>query len=166
MGSDGVLLTFCWLNGGFNSRSRMGSDQDGVRDGAGADCFNSRSRMGSDQTASASACAKPRFQFTLPHGERLSSPTLASKLSCFNSRSRMGSDAAETHGITTLPVSIHAPAWGATEARHQGPFEAKVSIHAPAWGATVPLVKDQRVRPVSIHAPAWGATSIAARTRS
>ena len=33
-------------------------------------------------------------------------------------------------------VSIHAPAWGATQHLSQQPVYTKVSIHAPAWGAT------------------------------
>ena len=33
-----------------------------------------------------------------------------------------------------------------------------VSIHAPAWGATRPYCKNRLLSPVSIHAPAWGAT--------
>ncbi len=33
-------------------------------------------------------------------------------------------------------VSIHAPAWGATEYEEANYREELVSIHAPAWGAT------------------------------
>jgi len=35
-----------------------------------------------------------------------------------------------------MPVSIHAPAWGATVDIYQGAVTGQVSIHAPAWGAT------------------------------
>ena len=99
------------------------------------------------------------FQFTLPRGERL------------------------PIRVTTVgpqPVSIHAPAWGATP-KHPAPrLGQRVSIHAPAWGATaqfgdehgfsqfqftLPRGERRRRRPrragvfgVSIHAPAWGAT--------
>ena len=55
------------------------------------------------------------FQFALPHGERL----------------------LDTYQILRLmPVSIRAPAWGATyyDAIDYGADE--VSIRAPAWGAT------------------------------
>ena len=80
-------------------------------------------------------------------------------------------------------VSIHAPAWGATNA-NESPFRLMkcfnsrtrvgcdepdfdgwlerhgVSIHAPAWGATERLLDFARREDlVSIHAPAWGATS-------
>ena len=80
-----------------------------------------------------------------------------------------------------LPISIHAPAWGATNrANAQFPVII-ISIHAPAWGATELGQADFRWRqnfnprtrvgcdimdlaaaiasaPISIHAPAWGAT--------
>ena len=81
-------------------------------------------------------------------------------------------------------VSIHAPAWGATQHIGQQEVYTKVSIHAPAWGAThfywwlstCPLGFNPRTRVgcdvdhdpagargdrVSIHAPAWGATPTA-----
>ena len=93
----------------------------------------------------------------------------------------MGCDLREEY-LPTLPsVSIHAPAWGATD--DDGRLIAAgdgVSIHAPAWGATVTLLHlrtkrmcfNPRTRmgcdkadtskadtsKVSIHAPAWGAT--------
>ena len=34
-------------------------------------------------------------------------------------------------------VSIHAPAWGATNCQHSSRCILVVSIHAPAWGATI-----------------------------
>ena len=99
--------------GGFNSRSRMGSDAVQAFSLPPCRCFNSRSRMGSDQ------CRRRRRPRHL----------------CFNSRSRMGSDAAAA--ARAIYVSIHAPAWGATPPRDRGPIGPRnVSIHAPAWGAT------------------------------
>ena len=87
-------------------------------------------------------------------------------------RQRRGPDSA---------VSIHAPAWGATQSQRCNTPDVTVSIHAPAWGATWKQGKMQPLidrfnprtrvgcdlRPVamlhvygrvSIHAPAWGAT--------
>ena len=77
-------------------------------------------------------------------------------------------------------VSIHAPAWGATETALAAIKARQVSIHAPAWGATPRALNKTTVRKfqstlprgerrpwsflsyrpqvVSIHAPAWGAT--------
>jgi len=40
-----------------------------------------------------------------------------------------------------------------------------VSIHAPAWGATQRAAESVRLRRVSIHVPAWGATHGAAQGR-
>ena len=55
-------------------------------------------------------------------------------------------------------ISIHAPAWGATEKISKGLIPGAISIHAPAWGATG-AVNIQTLRMlISIHAPAWGAT--------
>ena len=56
------------------------------------------------------------FQSTPPHGGRLQTAAGA---------------------IDSTPVSIHAPAWGAT-ALEDGLVSLSnlVSIHAPAWGAT------------------------------
>ena len=56
-------------------------------------------------------------------------------------------------------VSIHAPAWGATEYTEIGQLVFLVSIHAPAWGATGESEEREFLtEEVSIHAPAWGAT--------
>ena len=57
-------------------------------------------------------------------------------------------------------VSIHAPAWGATDKLPDSPFADNVSIHAPAWGATAVSRGSPRLPAVSIHAPAWGATEL------
>jgi len=54
-------------------------------------------------------------------------------------------------------VSIHAPAWGATQQQRAELLSHAVSIHAPAWGATY-YEKLIGLMSVSIHAPAWGAT--------
>ena len=77
-------------------------------------------------------------------------------------------------------VSIHAPAWGATQTHDDAMFfgvgfnprtrmgcdihyvrsvsDFIVSIHAPAWGATAVVILISTTDGVSIHAPAWGAT--------
>ena len=56
-----------------------------------------------------------RFQSTHPRGVRRGCPELSGP---------------------PRPVSIHAPAWGATRVLRRGRFRGNVSIHAPAWGAT------------------------------
>src|SRR5690606_25446681 len=110
---------------------------------------------------------KWRFQSTRPRGARLTcSDTIR----------------------TTSYVSIHAPAWGATELNGLHVAGWEVSIHAPAWGATRRRPRDERVRlrfnprarvgrdissrtcfrtrSVSIHAPAWGATAVYPQRRA
>ncbi len=57
-------------------------------------------------------------------------------LDCFNSRTRMGCDQIARVCAGKQVVSIHAPAWGATNNHHLTPPTMSVSIHAPAWGAT------------------------------
>ena len=59
-----------------------------------------------------------------------------SALACFNPRSRVGSDGLYGEPSGHQPVSIHAPAWGATCRSQGGQTLSHVSIHAPAWGAT------------------------------
>ena len=71
----------------------------------------------------------------------------------------MGCDARGGAKRSSLLVSIHAPAWGATWSTSLNWIVWRVSIHAPAWGATRYNRKDITVTMVSIHAPAWGATS-------
>ena len=105
----------------------------------------------------------------------------------FNSRARVGRDPLQTVTHLVVVVSIHAPAWGATESAESAERFVMVSIHAPAWGATrkqteiSAVVKgfNSRARvgrdaaggrvgqlhDVSIHAPAWGATRAATSTR-
>ena len=92
----------------------MGSDAKAIFGLWTASGFNSRSRMGSDA--------------------RLS-PTVSVN-SSFNSRSRMGSDTPPAAVVDDAPVSIHAPAWGATGEDEDEDAAGSVSIHAPAWGAT------------------------------
>ncbi len=99
------------------------------------------------------------FQSTLPHGERQQFLWRQARLDRFNPRSRMGSDlnlASEQPGSL---VSIHAPAWGATDILDRCADVWEVSIHAPAWGATATRSALNHSCIVSIHAPAWGATS-------
>ena len=129
---------------GFNSRTRMGCDFSMTVSGSTPRRFNSRTRMGCDMRTAIRSSCRILFQFTHPHGVR---PTSTSCLTA------------------TTPVSIHAPAWGATmqvvvnvllttsfnsRTRMGCDFVAHlllgllhVSIHAPAWGATANASKMQ-----------------------
>ena len=75
----------------------------------------------------------------------------------------MGSDDFEFFFAFVYIVSIHAPAWGATNYFNPAQPGKVVSIHAPAWGATVISTVNPLNTGVSIHAPAWGATLLAVR---
>ena len=70
----------------------------------------------------------------------------------------MGSDEIDEDIFWYFLVSIHAPAWGATQEVIHDNNGTNVSIHAPAWGATSLTNPRGWVTLVSIHAPAWGAT--------
>ena len=56
----------------------------------------------------------------------------------FNPRSREGSDSRAHHAARRLPISIHAPAKGATKLLDSIKGYEMISIHAPAKGATSP----------------------------
>ena len=105
---------------------------------ARASPLQSRTRVGCDSMRNTFDIVSSQFQSTHPRGVR------------------RGQHPARTH---PGPVSIHAPAWGATSARALSSFPRSVSIHAPAWGATCQVSGIRRPSYVSIHAPAWGATS-------
>ena len=79
-----------------------------------------------------------RFQSTLPRGERLHIYSHLLRVQHFNPRSREGSDWT-VHILygSSIIISIHAPARGATLCYIRPRFYAHISIHAPARGATV-----------------------------
>ena len=60
--------------------------------------------------------------------------------------------------IYNIIISIHAPAWGATDIDIVDVMSNAISIHAPAWGATILSDENSLTLLISIHAPAWGAT--------
>ena len=77
------------------------------------------------------------FQSTPPHGGQLRRRAhLEQARLGFNPRPRMGGNILVESAVHRVPVSIHAPAWGATRLAHLAQQAAQVSIHAPAWGAT------------------------------
>ena len=62
--------------------------------------------------------------------------------------------------VEATPISIHAPAKGATVWDTRFPDTIEISIHAPAKGATSPVNPQPKQIKISIHAPAKGATAI------
>ena len=61
-----------------------------------------------------SAATAVKFQSTLPRGERHGKINAPGWSGNFNPRSREGSDASDLYSSTVQPISIHAPARGAT----------------------------------------------------
>ena len=107
-------------------------------------------------------------------------PNLATVL-YFNPRSRMGSDLTCGTHTTQACISIHAPAWGATDTPVEEPevvvrFQSTLphgerrltrdpELRTTKFQSTLPHGERhsgadtvRRGRPISIHAPAWGAT--------
>ena len=158
-GATRFLVAGCWHGGGFNPRTREGCDTfAGIceqlakivsihapargatrscgRRVTGTSSFNPRTRVGCDLFC----VMYMRFVFS------------------FNPRTRVGCDPSPDEVQRYCDVSIHAPAWGATQHRCGRDHADHVSIHAPAWGATRAGDTPRGRGRVSIHAPAWGAT--------
>ena len=78
--------------------------------------FNSRSRVGSDPEASQLLGPDSQFQFTLPRGERHKLPALIALGKEFQFTLPRGERLNPGRRRPRRPpVSIHAPAWGATD---------------------------------------------------
>ena len=101
--------------------------------------FNPRARVGRDFLQRSKMCLACSFQSTRPRGAR---------------------QEGFAYGGGDGFISIHAPAWGATQLLRLFVAVLKISIHAPAWGATnIPCIITSAYI-ISIHAPAWGATLV------
>ncbi len=94
VGSDMPCRRRAENHSGFNPRSRVGSDRPIHGRSVRPQGFNPRSRVGSDVPISFVCTVSAMFQSTLPRGER---PPLHASFS------------------VSRDVSIHAPAWGATQ---------------------------------------------------
>ena len=100
--------------------------------------FNPRSREGSDPARMFAPGYNRRFQSTLPRGERRQHKKICCRPTKFQSTLPRG----ERRQYCPLrscvfPISIHAPARGATTDRGDVPRFRHISIHAPARGATM-----------------------------
>ena len=143
----------------FNPRTRVGCDHYLRHSVAKVNRFQSTHPRGVRLIAMATQRLIMMFQSTHPRGVR-QTLTLFSILfyigfnprtrvgcdvsmlrrfplaSCFNPRTRVGCDFLKLNLSIYNIVSIHAPAWGATQFIGLYDCDGKVSIHAPAWGAT------------------------------
>ena len=135
--------------------TRRGSHQISASGG-----FNPRTRVGCDPSRNCMSSLTCRFQSTHPRGVRLRERFSIDSMDEFQSTHPRGVRLANVLWQQVMvPVSIHAPAWGATGGsslcvrnrpefqsthprgvrREMGHIEwqgSEVSIHAPAWGAT------------------------------
>ena len=146
--------------GGFNPRTRVGCDYCMPKVTFVMALFQSTHPRGVRRALSGRGSITCRFQSTHPRGVRLHFHAISLPEGAgFNPRTRVGCDSSmamppamaslfqSTHprGVRLLhaeghirdgPVSIHAPAWGATCGTAGRNNDVRVSIHAPAWGAT------------------------------
>ena len=143
----------------FNPRARVGRDS---RQKCLDDCplhFNPRARVGRDLSCTLPNGMRKGFQSTRPRGARRRGVLYFAAMHIISIH-------APAWGATDcLPalmmagnISIHAPAWGATASASQKTADGYISIHAPAWGATRQAMQQKMSWKISIHAPAWGAT--------
>jgi len=96
----------------------MGRDIQRARRKRAVTSFNPRARMGRDlSSVPVTVSFNKMFQSTRPHGARQSkSSGCVIANNSFNPRARMGRDCKVDRGVWYYDyVSIHAPAWGATE---------------------------------------------------
>ena len=99
----------------FNPRARAGRDSGREKESENPHGFNPRARAGRDS-----------FSYSTDIS-----------VDCFNPRARAGRDLANSNNKSYKPVSIHAPARGATRGAYHPGQHFLVSIHAPARGATI-----------------------------
>ena len=165
----------------FNSRARVGRDRarlsarrgaqvsihapargatlDGVRRVFGVHVsIHAPARGATKHGYKSRSCWK--FQFTRPRGARRLSITSFSGASLFQFTRPRG--ARHVEGSTRLlgGVSIHAPAWGATDVASSGMDRPQFQFTRPRGARRGRRSASMRRLPVSIHAPAWGATRL------
>ena len=146
---------------GFNPRTRMGCDEFDVPLRSCEMMFQSTHPHGVRPLLTATLSTSRSFQSTHPHGVR----RIVSSFSC----SKLMFQSTHPHGVRLAMlmrndfgawVSIHAPAWGATQGQRQGyerhrSFNPRTRMGCDHAGAG----RGVHQPAVSIHAPAWGATS-------
>ncbi len=126
---------------GFNPRARVGRDSIWVKKDSNKFCFNPRARVGRDEWRKLEHLSSQMFQSTRPRGARPKMPTCRPWCS--------------------PPVSIHAPAWGATCIAEEYSSQYAQFQSTRPRGARPSIAKYlTQGQYVSIHAPAWGATHI------
>ena len=99
--------------------------------------FNPRTRVGCDTSPATIRCRSSAFQSTHPRGVRPRPALRPGAMSCFNPRTRVGCDdgTAWEIGFAYAFQSTH-PRGVRLSSGRQSSRCWPVSIHAPAWGAT------------------------------
>ena len=126
----------------FQSTPRVGERPIGNREWGQMGQFQSTPPRGGRPFWIATDGTPTKFQSTPPHGGRLGAVSVSTPEERFQStpprgrRPRVGEDVQ-----LLVDVSIHAPAWGATNGWYPVRWGKKVSIHAPAWEATAKPTK-------------------------
>ena len=122
------------------------------------------------------------FQSTHPSGVRRAAPkSQPTRRYHFNPRTPVGCDPSASFALSTSPISIHAPQWGATAMRqcfhwwrsyfnprtpvgcdlslpYGFPYTVTFQSTHPSGVRLPPAYRRQHARSISIHAPQWGAT--------
>ena len=101
--------------------------------------FNSRPRVGGRLQFHKIRQCQIAFQFTPPRGGRLEH---------------------ESRDQPKKPISIHAPAWGATPDVSKFSLGGQFQFTPPRGGRPLGAALPNMGGYISIHAPAWGATDI------
>ncbi len=121
--------------------------------------FQSTHPRGVRRTGLQKKAGPKKFQSTHPRGVRPSTSCSGPVLPGFNPRTRVGCDVFRVHIGTRVIVSIHAPAWGATQHRQTcTAVSGFQSTHPRGVRQKVDEDSPVLITGVSIHAPAWGAT--------
>ena len=123
----------------FQSRTRVGCDMILKSAIMSRLTFQSTHPRGVRRTPIAGRKDIKEFQSTHPRGVRLRPLTVfRSRRACFNPRTRVGCDTASMSVLSTVRLfqSTH-PRGVRRSAVRRRTTTAPVSIHAPAWGATI-----------------------------
>ena len=134
----------CWC---FNPRTRVGCDSDQGWYVRWLVRFNPRTRVGCDNSPRFKMFRQTLFQSTHPRGVRRFSRPIRRTASAFQSTHPRGVRPAELEADDyNSPVSIHAPAWGATSRR------LLCCIYTKTFQSTHPRGVRHPLRPLRITA--------------
>ena len=136
MGCDCSPARWLGVCEGFNPRTRVGCDNSSPNAATPLSVFQSTHPRGVRQLRWGFGCQSGSFNPRTRVGCDCPLGATATNPCCFNPRTRVGCDRRQQISVPTKGVSIHAPAWGATQGRVWHGHQTYVSIHAPAWGAT------------------------------